>query len=271
MVRRRIYPQWREESGLTTFPFADTAQPTTFNDRALPNDVIVDAMIHPSNGAGFYRLDSIDISSERTVTFFIRDENGSTITTGLWRPGLPDDSVVQLYDENNLPAGVLVVSPTAVSNLAALWPAQSHAFRLDTSKFVIQCWEYSLQKETVVEDATPVAIDGVTIDPYEDLFLVGDEGIWLECDTSGEIPVVQVHAIGDPLGKRSACEDTFDPPRFIQQLVFQAGTTTVACEVGATESHIGVNANDGSFESALRISNGADIISFGFFADSPTD
>lgn len=255
---RRINQSWRDEQATTNYPFSDNASPTVNNDKVLPTGAVLDALIHPANSQGGYYLESIEIDRD-SILFNVFDDTNTPVATGTWQPSLPDKSVVPLVDLVNRRAGLLVVDSSVLFLMINQWGDGTFSFDVDTSQFVPSTWEYAVVAEE------PQDTNGVPILSQEDLYLVAENGIRLECEDGDEAKIT-VHAVGDPLSRRSDCGNVFVVPRFIRQLVFQHGQQTVQCAPGGDSHAMIVVTSKESEESALRIKNTPGVIKIGFMA-----
>ena len=117
------------------------------------------------------------------------------------------------------------------------WSVGEHLFEPDQTGFVAACCM-----------PTPeVGVRGVLLDDGSvltgDVYLVGDNGVILSCDSVVAPPkcgtpetvqyTVRVDVVGDPLWRRKECSPGFfDTPRFLKQVTFQRGATSVTCGPG---------------------------------------
>lgn len=256
---RRINQSWRDEQATHNYPFDDSASPTVGDSRVLPTGAILDALIHPANSQGGYYLESIEISGN-SIQFNVFDDTNTPVATGQWDSTLPDLDVVPLSDLEGRRAGLLVVKSDVLFVLVNEWGDGVHGFEVDTARFVPSTWEYAI----VADD--PQDLNGVPILSQEDLYLVAEDGIRLECQEGEDETRIVVHAVGDPLSRRSDCGDVFVVPRFIRQLVFQHGPQTVQCSPGDIGNSLVVVTSRENEESALRIKSTPGVIKLGFMA-----
>lgn len=257
---RRLNASWRDEQTVRMFPFEDASSLQTLEGLTLPMGMILDASVHPPNSIGGYYLESVAISAN-AVTFAIADSDDQAVATGQWSSQLPDASVVPLYDLDLRRAGVLVVSPETIRQMLIDLDSGTHVLDSTSARFVPSTWEYTrtLDQQQGVGD--------VTVTSQEDLYLVGENGIHLECKEVDGQNVVVVHAIGDPLATRAACGETFVTPRFLQQVVFQHGDQTIACEYSAARDVLIVVASYEGQDGALRLQNTDEQIRLGFLSN----
>lgn len=130
-------------------------------------------------------------------------------------------------------------------------------FDPSTSAFVVSTWGFT--------SAPPVndLQEGQRIAVGDDLYLVGEDGVRLSVDNSGELPIVRVHAVGDPLARLRECRD--EPvPRFIREVVFQHGETTISCSPGDQGEIFIVVVSQSGTDSALRLYSSPGELQVGF-------
>lgn len=263
---KQVYPPWRDEHSNTNFPFTDSSNLISVNGVELPKNLIVDAAIHPPGLTGSARLQSITIRN-RSLTFTISSDDGVVLCQGSWPPldDQSDISVVPLATSDSKPAGVLVVNPRIVSHFM-LRGSSEFIFVRDQAEFVPSVTKF------VVDNASVLEGEGELLNQDEELYLVGDRGVVLTCESRQEIiegelqgvTVIRVNAVGDPLSRRTDCgEAKFETPRFITQVVFQVGEETISCDPSGVGEIFILAENTGDKEPALRISVDQDGINFG--------
>lgn len=263
-MARRLHSAWRDDQAQMVYPFSDAAVPTTYEDRELPRGVLLDALLHAVNSSNGYYLNAITINNG-VVQFDIHDRTARSVAAGEWRSNLVDTSVIPLYGDDGSRAGVLVVDADVLLQTANEWGDGIHPFLAGTTNFVPSTWMYA-----GTSSAPELVNDGLVIPSQGDLYLVGEGGVRLECKLEGDQQKLVIHAVGDPLSSRSGCGEAFVSPRFVTELVFQAGKKTVMCHPGEYgESHIVIGNHDNDINSALRIYNRPGSIKIGFAAPKP--
>lgn len=253
------YADWRDEQSQQTYPFQDHSFPVTPDGRELPPGVILDALIHAPGSTGGYVLASLEMRNDRTRFEIFDGGQGATVSGEKTNTDTQPDAV-QLRDAEGRNAGVLVVDPVAIERLRYDWGEGVYVFETSSSGFVPSTWDYTESVDP------PIVQFGVSVPSQGDIYLVGDRGVWLEYQEIDGRPTILIHAIGDPLGKRASCEDVFETPRFIQEVVFQAGSKTHRCtpENGVVNI-MAVSAED----SAFRIHQDSSQIRIGFASKTP--
>lgn len=253
----QIFQSWRDENAVRNYPFCDAGPPTALSGEVMPIGLILDANIHPANVDGDYRLASAVVRDARSLVFTISGANAPRAASGEWNAYLPDPSVVALTDTLGRPAGVLVVNPAIAEQLLNTWAGAEIQFSAESSGFVVSAWNYTNATGDLPRR------DGVAVGLADDLYLVGEDGVRLTCDHSGVMPVVRVHAIGDPLARLRDCDE--EPvPRFIREVVFQQGSQTITCSPNDLGEVFLVVASNYEVSSSLRLFSRPGEIQIGF-------
>lgn len=254
---KTLYTPWRSEQAKRHFPLDDYGPPITVAGRRLPEGLILDANIHPANSPGEFYLAAMEVLAGGGILFDIGDGINTAAASGTWAADQADPSAVQLFDSEQRPAGVLVIDPTRAAAIATSWAGDKHVFVGTTSRFVVSVWDYTyVPAVEIVDNAARHTIS-------DDLHLVGDAGVRLSCDTSGPLPLVRVHAIGDPLARLGKCDNT-PVPRFIREVVFQQGEKTIACEPGELGEIYMLVASKTGVDSSLRLYSKPGDLQIGF-------
>jgi len=257
-MRNNLYTSWRDEVAQSIYPFAGLYTPKLYDGSDLPDGVLLDALLHAANSDGGYYLESMTLESNGLIQFNVYDYSRLPVATGVWSSNLPDTSTVPLVGVGGTSAGVLVVGADALLSFFNQQEEGNLIFDADTTRFAPSTWLYARQEiaDTDVTDGVPVSSEG-------DVYLVGANGVRLECEDN----VVTINAIGDPLAKRKECGETFSPPRYITSVVYQNGDVTKECTPGDYgEAHLLADSPVEGFEPALRIVNQPRKIQLGLFA-----
>lgn len=253
----RLFPSWRDENATLHFPFTDYGPPTS-GEWQMPTDLFVDANIHPPNSGGGYYLASMRVA-EDLVFIEIGSETSAVAAQGVWANHLPDESVIPLFSgPDAVSAGVLVVSPEAIRELCTRMAGSELRFDPATSGFVVTTWGFTTY-------SPPERIfSGVDINLGDDLYLVGEDGVRLVADDSSGVPIIRVHAIGDPLSRLGDCGDGEPVPRFIQEVVFQQGSKTISCQPNELGEVFIVVTGENGHDTALRVYSAPGDLTVGF-------
>lgn len=223
-----IFASWRDSNAQATYPFLDHADPTTTAGRTLPRDVIVDASLHLPGDIFRYWLAAIEFLPNFRVKFTLESDSGGSMS-GVFSENMKDFSAVALLNAAGSVHGTLVVNPDGVRALIGKWEGEpQHRFIAGTSELVPHT--YSFIEPVLVQAVTRSAgTSGVTVPEAGDVYFVAQHGARFTKISNTEF---QVHAIGDPLANRLECEETFDTPRYIQQVVVQKGEDTIEVNPG---------------------------------------
>lgn len=196
-----LFPQWRNGNEEVNYPFSDGATLVNENGQTINRHLFVDARLYPVGGlAGMY-LSRVSVL-ESEVRFYVANPNGSEIAYGLLPyPGVPANGEIPVVDLHGRAAGVLVSTEQQLQEVPA-------AFSRGDTSFTAAQTEFAATAAIPIPD---IGIRGFITDDgqvvFGDVYLVGDDGIVLSDDSSGEI---RVDMIGDPYAKVKDC-DTRDP------------------------------------------------------------
>ena len=253
---RQLYPNWRDELANLAYPFADVSELRSHLGQSLPHRCILDAAICPAGGTGGYYLAQIAITDD-DISVQIGDEGRGISASGQW---LPDNDVITLFDLLGRRAGVLTVDPVALAEVKADWGVGEFDFAKDDAQFVPSTWV------PVFDTDDDSGAEGIAITSTELLYLVGGQGIRLECEEKEDHTLVTVHAIGDPLARRASCDGQIDFPPPIKTVVFQQGNQTHECAVDSSGMiNMFVASKEGS-QSSLRLDRTQHRLRFAFYA-----
>lgn len=190
---RIAHPSYRDDNQPSDYPFVDGSSLSSSQGFTLPRATFFDAVIHPVGRNLPQRLSKITIS-DLTATLTLADDSGVSCT-GVVDLAAPD-GVVGLTDSAGRPAGLLLADPTQLALLQS-WSAGVHNFDA-AAQFVAS---------VVIPDAsnyvTGILADGS--DPLTgDVWIVGEQGVIV----TEEDGAIRVDIVGDPLFKRSLCDET---------------------------------------------------------------
>lgn len=202
-----FFPSWREESGDSKYPLADSATMRSLSGLTLSSQWLQDASLYPVGGEGGARLGRISVSPE-WIEVFLSDDGAAERASGGYDPRQSVDSI-PLFDSVGRAAGILVFSPEESSALAA-WPSGDHRFSAAAAPFAAG----------VCHPVPSVGVSGFQLDSGEvfsgAVYLVGEDGVVLREESGG----VRVDVVGDPLFRRKLCGDStaFETPRMITSI-----------------------------------------------------
>jgi len=235
MPSRIRHPEWRSSLDDTKYPFSPVVSLQNTAGMVIPPSVFIDAHLYPIGGSCGTYLSKIDVSSGN-VTLHIGDDNAESIaTTEIAINNLDQytstagDTVIQLKDAHQRPAGVFISTPLRLSIFAGFGTGE-HTFTKAQTEFVA----------TVCMPTPAIGVRGVILPDGStmtgDVWLVGGSGVVLSysdtevignCNVSTvEYPTIRVDAVGDPLFLRKLCEvenpnpgeDLFLTPKFIKTI-----------------------------------------------------
>ena len=217
MPEEIIYTQWRNANDKAKYPFSVRA---TLNNGtvSIAEETFIDARLYPPGVSNTLHLSRITKDSD-TIEIVV-----STTTSGEIASALVDIAdivpynleLLELHDVYGRSAGVLVTDPDRLGLLTAL-PIGTHTFSLDQTEFAA----------TVVTPSPQTGLKSVVVDDepvYGEVWLVGGLGVVLEHEVGtlyGD-DIVTINVVGEPLSKRTICQDEyigFDPSTFLEYIV----------------------------------------------------
>lgn len=217
------HPEWYDSHDDSRFPFVDTATLTNTAGDTLFPETFLDAALYPLGAGSRLYLSQITVSSRR-ITLVFGDELNPLRASTSFDPEDPP-STLAVVDTAGRPAGILVSEPLRLAVFRS-WSLGTHEFLLADTELAA----------SVCIPTPESGVRGLQLDDGQvltgDVWLVGDDGIVLTCETGTpqlrcEQPadpqfVIRVHAVGDPLFRRRLCPapDYFQAPQFLQQLCF---------------------------------------------------
>jgi hypothetical protein len=224
-TERVLHPEWRDEGEPTKYPFADEATLRAADGAFIPESLFLDAVFYPIGGGTQLYLSQVELSHQEAV-LTIGDEVNSAIAYGTVDILNPADSIrfVDLYGR---PAG-LIVSEAGRLALFQAWQTGIHHFTADATGFAATCCI-----------PTPeIGVRGILLADGSlfvgDIWIVGETGVVLTAEAatyaatgspreSAAYNYIRVDIVGDPLFRRSRCEQIFTTPRFLEQITVQDG------------------------------------------------
>ena len=208
MSEQAVHAQWRDSQEGTNYPFSPSA---TLQDRTvgqiLPVAAFVDASIYWTAMTGIPRLSRVLVGSE-SLTLNLGDDIDDVRASCVvdWN-SIPD--LLSFTDSSGRSCGVLICSPSLLGSLLS-WGIGTYTFGVDDAGFSAKCavglpeegvWSIKIDQGVVAGHVWLVGESGV-------VFTVEDGDEVDQCDRPGFVgPVIRMHVTGDPLFKRSACED----------------------------------------------------------------
>jgi len=229
------HPEWRSSLDDTSYPFSPVVSLKNSAGMVIPSGVFIDAHLYPIGGDCGTYLSKVVVSSG-IITLHIGDDGSESVATTEIAINALDqytstsgDTVIQLKDAYQRPAGVFVSTPLRISIFAGFGSGE-HTFTKAQTEFVA----------TVCMPTPAIGVRGVILPDGStltgDVWLVGGSGVILSyldtevignCDVlSVEYPTIRIDAVGDPLFLRRLCEvenpnpdeDLFLTPKFIRAI-----------------------------------------------------
>jgi hypothetical protein len=206
-VPRVSFPEWRDDTGSTRYPFADAASLTTVDGLAFARALFLDAAVYPVGGLARAYLSRITVGP-REVVVAVGDPGQAVRATAAFDPLAPPADLA-LADEYGRPAGLLVTDPTELT-VFQTWPRTEHRFAPGATEFAAGC----------VTPLPEVGVRGFMTADGElfagDVWLVGEDGVVVR----REGDAVRVDVVGDPLFRRRLCQPAqlFTTPRFVRTI-----------------------------------------------------
>jgi hypothetical protein len=206
-VPETLYPAYRDENLLSRYPFSDTASLLTNTGFDFGSATVIDAALWPIGALAGVCLTSIDITLA-SITLWFGDSVATKRAQAVVDP-VAFGTRIAVTDLVARSAGFLVVDPEAIAALRA-WPVGTHAFANGAAEFVASCVAPTPDLCVQGVDAGAGAVSG-------DVWLIGDQGVVLSVDSSGNI---RVDTVGDPYFLRNSCGagGSFTAPSFLQSI-----------------------------------------------------
>jgi hypothetical protein len=196
---RILFSEWRERNARLRYPFADRATLVNTAGIVIPDELFVDARVHPIGGEADMFLSKISVEGT-SATFTISGSGAGELCTGTYDGSNPSDNV-GLADSYGRAAGVLVSSQEQLSSLVGAYGDGDYEFSLDQTQFAA----------SVAIPMPQVGLTGFLLDDDNivsgDIYLVGVDGITLSLEDG----YVRVDAVGDPYALLKACDEEGSP------------------------------------------------------------
>lgn len=227
------HPEWRSSLEGTKYPFAPGSTLTNSDGASLPEEGFIDAHLYPIGGKDGIYLSQITINSNYII-FYIGDQENSSIASGsvgmsslLAAPLDKRGTIIQLSDNYNRPAGILIASAIGIAAFSTLG--------LGTISFLQAETEFV---STVCMPTPEIGVRGVILEDgsvlpelhTDDLWFVGGDGVILSYELStaktkcssavSTFPTIRVDVVGDPLALRKLCTtaEGYNTPAFIKTI-----------------------------------------------------
>lgn len=245
-----LYPEFIPSLENTKYPFLPTA---TLNNGTVffLEGTFLDAHIYAVVGTSNYYISAITVTSSY-VDIVLGDINSSSLLKGT--VSLPvTDSVIQLVDNYNRPAGLLVTEPTRLA-IFTTWGVGTHVFERSQTEFAVTC-QMPIPDAGVTGFLLP---DGSVV--TGNVWFVGEDGVVVRHeqteDKNGDtVNLIRVDVVGDPLFLQKLCnpESLFVPVNAIRKIHVIADNQSFDCEPNEY-GDIAIQMNDSlATDAALRI------------------
>lgn len=189
------FAEWRNNNQRANYPWVDGALLTSRDGFKLDRDLFDDARLYPIGGTAGVYLSRIVVDHD-DVTIFIGDDNTAELAFVSYTAlASPDD--LNLVDEYNRPAGILVSSTDRLAVLPGLAGQGTHVFDKTATPFV----------SSVVVPLPQPGVRGLLLDDGTllagDIYLIGTDGIVLSMESGA----IRVDIVGDPYALLKACKE----------------------------------------------------------------
>jgi len=168
-----LYPEWRQDNEHSRYPFSDSASLTADTNQVLDKDYILDMRIYPIGITDPVYVSRITRTSAYVSINFA--SGGGEFGGGLWDIGTLTENKLELFDENAVSIGIIVLSNSGKIALEG-WPIGDHNFAQVATELVSTC----------VVPQPQVGIRGFLLDDGSFLSgnaaFVGGRGVWLSDD-----------------------------------------------------------------------------------------
>lgn len=241
-----IFPEWRNQSENTNYPFSDAATMISDSGVRVPRSLFDDARFYPIGAIAGVYMKSVGIQGN-IVTITIADPE-KTLATGSFDYTNPLNDV-PFYDSLGRPAGVLVSTKEKLKLLPAALPA-AVTFTQEQTEIVPSC---------IVPLPQP-GVRGFILDDGSyftgDLYLVGVDGVVLSVPQAN---VIRVDIIGDPYAKLEDCAEEGIP---VEPLCGLKTINGIAPDPDTGDFKVSPGANPPyAFDNVIRVSqNGSELV-----------
>lgn len=218
MSARLLFPQFRDEQSDSKYPFVDGATFTPRNTAAQIDKSafksFTDAVFYPIGGGHRLYLASIIIDELFTRLVVVDIDRTVSISAVYdWR-NPPANNVLNFFDEYDRPAGSIIAEVDNLNRFRG-WGTGQYDFLPTATEFVatavIPAKEPGVRLLQNADDAVF----------FGDIWFIGDAGIVLRAITDGDINVIRVDIVGEPLFQRYVCADAdsvFQPRKFVRTI-----------------------------------------------------
>lgn len=219
------HPEWRASHDATKYPFGQDCSLSNTAGDVIFETTFLDASFYIVGAQAGVYLSRVSIDVDN-VTIYVGDPANAQLAFGTFPRATPP-SELRFVDNFNRPAGVLVSEEIRMA-LFSSWPIGDHDFSPTATQFVARCCHAMPQ----------IGVRGFELDDGSiltgDVWLVGDDGVVLSCDTVQEatscgLPIkdvtqLRIDVVGDSLFRRKLCSqpDFFETPHYLETITFCA-------------------------------------------------
>lgn len=234
-----LFDEWRNYTSHVKYPLADVATLTNSAGDVVPDDLFLDMQIFAQDYTGQYPAYVSQITVDSSYITITISSGGVELCRAATSRTSPTPTL-SFVDDYGRPAGMAICSTVALQTVAG-WQLVDHEFSED---------EMPLAPDVVI----PIPADEVTgflLDDgevfYGPVTFYGESGVTFEAVTTAEGETeILVHAIGDPLFRRKACESedgTINAGPFLKTITCIGGGVTTVVEPN-TLGHVTITAGD---------------------------
>lgn len=196
--------QWRNDSAVSSYPFASTLVAVSNTNIPFPVAAILDASFYAvSTPIG---ITKVTVSEEGTAVISVGTPDETELATAEIAIGDTAEEI-EFTDSYGRSYGLIVVNPVLLQ-VITVWPVGEHLFDSVLEFVASTCIPAPLGVEGVLLD------DGTLI--TGDVWIVGEDGVVVRAFGDS----IRVDVVGDPLFKRKLCSavDEFTTPRFLKTI-----------------------------------------------------
>ena len=200
---RILYPDFRDETENTRYPFADSATLTSVDGAVkIAQNTFIDAVLYPIGAGPGLHITRIETTPTR-VRIVIADAEGTGDYIATYSPQDSSATPLTIVDEYDRPAGCIVADSEKLASFGTQFA--TYEFNRTATEFAA----------SVIIPTTEPGVRGIKTPKSnlltKDVWLIGDMGVQL---TPVGSDTIRIDIIGEPLYKRALCDGNIDfPPK----------------------------------------------------------